>query len=135
MRALTHATISVRKERREFVRIATSEAFGEKSLHFRDAWVADLLWIPHGVELALVAGAPTAAPVGHVHLAVVAKVDIGRQHVLDERMLIDDFESRADWFHREREHARVTIAAEEVAEKEVILVAIGKSEARIEDET
>ena len=49
-------------------------------------------------------------------------------------MLVDDLEASAHWFESERKHARIAVAAQKVAEKEVILVAIRKSEAGIEDE-
>ena len=91
-------------QRREFIAITLRKSLGKQLRHLRNTRIRNTRCIPHGIELTLLAALPSAAPIGDVHLSVVTKVDIGGQHIFDEGMLIDDFESRANRLKRKRQH-------------------------------
>ena len=132
VRALADAHVGVRHALEEERVRLLGEAVAHQVLRGADVHVLNLGGIPQREDLPGAVAFPAVRPVADVHPAVPAEVDVGGKHFLHELVRIGHLVAGALGLDGEGEDLAVLVATEEVAEEEVVLVSVRKSEARIE---
>ena len=132
VRTLADAHVGVRHALEEERVRLLGETVAHQVLRGADVHVLHLRRIPQREDLPGVVAVPAVRPVADVHLAVPAEVDVGGKHFLHELVRIGHLVAGALGLDGEGEDLAVLVAAQEVAQEEVVLVTVRKAEARIE---